>query len=374
MLFVYNILKISLNSVYCMSFFKNLIAIITTLALSLGVWGCANSTKSLVFTAFNSQVTVCVYSKSLSKQTQKRIKACANDIENRFSVNAKNSLVSKINSANIDQPVNLAEDEYQVLLAAKTAHQLSGGKFDPTVYPLVKLWKFAPYEYILNYQPPLPEQIQEELTKVDFDSITVTEQKTVIKTNENTQIDLGGIVKGFAADKIAEILKESGHNDGYVSVGSSSLNLLSVENLGIRHPRSTSKTLLTVNFNGQKNLSVSTSGDYEKFHLSINGQKYCHIIDPETGYPANTGIASATLLGVDGALSDALTTALCLKNYSPNADNCTLTDFTKTILQEYPTAWIFIVYEKDGQKILLTNKTPTVDFTLNDNEYVIKNI
>ena len=129
-----------------------------------------------------------------------------------------------------------------------------------------------------------------------------------------------------------------------------------------------------INLGEKKNLSVSTSGDYEKFHLSLDGQKYCHIIDPETGYPPNTGIASVTLLGVDGALSDALTTALCLKNYTPNADNCTLTDFTKIILQEYPAAWIFIVYEKEGQKILLTNRSQNLEFTLNDNEYVIKNI
>lgn len=357
-----------------MRFFKNLIAIITALTLPLGVWGCANKTKSLVFTAFNSQVTVCVYSKPISEQTQKRIKACANEIENRFSVSIESSLVSKINSASVDQPVNLTDDEYQVLVTAKTAHQMSSGKFDPTVYPLVKLWKFAPYEYILNYQPPLPEQIQAELVKVDFNGITVTQQKTAIKTNENAKIDLGGIVKGFAADKIAKILKESGHNDGYVSVGSSSLNLLSVENLGIRHPRSTSKTLLTVNFNGHKDLSVSTSGDYEKFHLSTDGQKYCHIIDPETGYPANTGIASATLLGVDGALSDALTTALCLTEYAPNLTESPLTQLACRILNDYPNAWIFIVYEKDGQKLLLTNRTPAVDFTLHDSEYVIKNI
>lgn len=352
-----------------MPLFKKIIALALALVLTISVCGCENKTKSFIFTAFSCPVTVCVYSKPISKKTKKRITQFTKNVEDRFSTEEDGSFVKRLNQLDSNESLQLLDDEYQILSIAKTAYRLSKGKFNPTVYPLVKLWKFAPYQYTLNFEPPTKEQIDLAKEKVDFDSIQLGENKTANKSNASVNIDLNAIVKGYVADKIAKILKDDGHYDGYVSVGSSSLNLLKVETLGIRHPRSTSQTILTINCKNEKDLSVSTSGDYEKFHLSASGQRFCHLIDPDTGYPTTTGVASATLLGVDGALADALTTALCLKEYSPNQAENPLVNFVNDILTEFPKTWIFIVYNKENDKKILTNKVLGQDFTLNDQSY-----
>lgn len=355
-----------------MRYFIKIFAVFSALIIALSSFGCKQGFDSLVFTAFNCQITVCSYSKTISAKTEKQIKQFANDTQNQFDVNIENSFTAKFNSLGENQTLTTSVDEYKILSNAKYAYELSNGKFDPTVYPLVKLWGFAPYKYTLNYTPPTDEQIKTELSKVDFNAVSVA-QDGVSKSKSDIKLDLGGIVKGFVADGIATILKENGHTDGYVSVGTSSLNLLSVENLGVRHPEDGTKTLFTVNCKEQTDLSVSTSGNYEKFHIGANGERYCHIIDPNTGYPAKTGVASATLIGLDGALADALTTAICLTEYSQNETENTLNELLEKI-KTNPNVWIFVAIIKDDCKILLTNKTSEKDFTLHDNSFLVKNI
>jgi thiamine biosynthesis lipoprotein len=315
---------------------------------------------------------VCSYSKKITPKTEKLITQFANDVQSKFDLNIESSFTSKLNSLDENKSLPLTNEEYQILTTAKTAYELSNGKFDPTVYPLVKLWGFAPYKYTLNYTPPTAEQINLALAKVNFNAISVTESG-VTKSVESVSLDFGGIVKGFVADGIARILKENGHTDGYVSVGTSSLNLLSVESLGVRHPEDGTQTLFTVNCKGQTDLSVSTSGNYEKFHIGITGEKYCHLIDPQTGYTAKTGVASATLIGIDGALADALTTAICLTEYSPNETESPLNELLTTIKTQFDSAKFFVAIIKDDYKILLTNALEN-EFTLHDQEFSIINI
>ena len=183
-------------------------------------------------------------------------------------------------------------------------------------------------------------------------------------------MDLGGIVKGYAAEQAGKILLSAGHSSGYVNVGGSSLHLLSVNTLGISRPRSNG-TILTVNAKNLKGVSVSTSGDYEKFY-SLDGVRYSHIINPFTGKPSTTNVCSVTIIGADGAYSDAITTASCLKEYDEtNFENSQLIVFLRSIISQNAGCSVYAVYDDGNTKQVITNKIKGEHFTLNDNNYTV---
>ena len=100
------------------------------------------------------------------------------------------------------------------------------------------------------------------------------------------------------------------------------------------------------------------------------GAKVCTF----TGKTANTGVSSATIIGINGGLGDALTTALCLCEYSAVKTNSPLTTLANKIITEYPDCMIFIVYKKEQTKLILTNKTLNQHFTITDQSYSVVNI
>ena len=150
---------------------------------------------------------------------------------------------------------------------------------------------------------------------------------------------------------------------------------MQTESLTIRHPRPTDDLtgIIKVDFGGDKNLGVSTSGDYERCYTH-QGKTYSHLIDGKSGYPAETGVTSATVIGTDGAFSDAITTALCLCSHTENQTDSELISLVKKIIQEYPTAAVFVVFNSGDGKEIITNKTQDEDFTLLDKDYSVVKI
>ena len=146
---------------------------------------------------------------------------------------------------------------------------------------------------------------------------------------------------------------------------------MEVETLSLRHPEKNTGILLEIKAKDLKNVSVSTSGNYEKFY-EYDGVRYSHIINSETGYPYSTGIVSATILGDEGAFLDAMTTALCNCEFDiENILNNQLTDFMKKILQKEQSSSIYAVYSKNDNKYLITNKEQGIDYTLLDDNYIV---
>ena len=124
-------------------------------------------------------------------------------------------------------------------------------------------------------------------------------------TKPGMSIDLGGIAKGFAADEILRIFKEYGIESAMINLGSSSIYALGAKpngdpwSVAIRHPRQDGEYLCVVQLTDQ---ALSTSGDYERYFIQ-NGKRYHHIFDPATGYPAEAGIMSSTVV-IDGKTND----------------------------------------------------------------------
>ena len=354
-----------------MKFHNKILAIVCALAFLLCSNACTPKGSAENFYYFNTVIHVETHGTVISSSTKGKLSALFSRLENQFDANKNSSIVKTFNQMNSQGEISLSDDAVTVLNVAKDCYAFSLGKFNPCIYPLTKLWGFAPYSYTPNFTPPNIEEIEQAKLECDFNALVI-ENSTLSKSKDFIKLDLGGIVKGYATDKALELLNADGHAKGYVSVGSSSVALLNYSTLGITHPNKNG-LIITCNTANDFNLSVSTSGDYEKYHVDSFGSIYSHIIDAETGYPTTTGVRSATILGVDGIYGDALTTAICLMQHDGSA-NTQLTTFLNKILMRYPQASLYVVYENNNTKQLLTNKTNQIDFTLHDREYSIVNI
>lgn len=337
---------------------------------------CSDSGSSFDAYYFKTGIHIETHDSSIKDGTEKALRTLFINAEKQFDIKNSNSPVYAINNGNIGDAVTLSNLGTEVFKIAKDCYNLTDGLFNPSVYPLVKLWQFSPSYPVEKFTLPTDEQIRQTLNVVNFDGVSLNESNnTLTKTADGVMLDFGGILKGYVADKAGEILLNAGHKSGYVSIGGSSLYILSVESLGIIHPKKATlgKSILSVKLKGLKNLSVSTSGDYEKFYTYDN-QTYSHIINPLTGYPANTNVCSVTIIGANGGFSDAITTAACLKEHLPNNINDSpLVTFLKNILTEYPDSSIYAIYDDGINKQILTNKKQGENFTPLDSEYTIIN-
>lgn len=189
--------------------------------------------------------------------------------------------------------------------AEKTA-----GAYDPTVYPLMELWGFY------GEEPAVPEKkaLEEALSRVGYDRAIIVDRR--VSLPEGFGLDLGGIAKGYTAETVLYEMMASGVDTAIISLGGnvafmgkkpdgSSWNVL------VEDPKKNGEYLGTLRFQDSRfaQTHVVTSGGYER-NFEENGESYHHILDTETGYPAQSGLLSVTIITGEGAVADALSTAL----------------------------------------------------------------
>ncbi|NQU21228.1 MAG: FAD:protein FMN transferase [Candidatus Nealsonbacteria bacterium] len=199
-----------------------------------------------------------------------------------------------------------------VLEEALTVGRLTDGAFDVTVGPLVNLWNFGP-DVAVPQKVPTPEQIESAAARVGFENVEVrTDPPAVRKKLPGLTIDLSGVAKGFAVDRVAEYLAGRGAENFLVEIGgevrAAGHNHRGVSwRIGVESPvvgiRAVEKTVAL------KNLAMATSGDYRNY-FEADGVRYSHIIDPRTGRPVTHRLASVTVLDASCTRADALATAL----------------------------------------------------------------
>lgn len=350
-----------------------LIAIILTLLLVLIMNACKDKTDSADFYYFNTEIHVEIYDGKLEQSTIDEIDAKLNELHSLYRLdNANGSFTTQFNALTGGSSMVVAQNTAELLSKCKEYYAFTQRKFNPAVYPLVELWKFAPNYPIQGFFPPSELECNQIINSqiTDFENGVIINGNTVTKTFTDTKIDLGGIVKGVASEEVSKILKNAGHQEGYVNVGGSSLYLLKTETLGITHPRKSGQ-IISVN-ESLSNVAVSTSGDYQKYY-DYNGVRYSHVLSSDTGCPANMGVQSATIICPDGVFADAISTALCLCEYKGGQTD-ELIIFMKQILQKYPSASLYVVVENQWVKSIVTNKEKGENFTLLDTDYTVVNI
>jgi thiamine biosynthesis lipoprotein len=232
-----------------------------------------------------------------------------NDIDDKMSVFKSGSDVSGINNNAGILPQVVSTSTYFVLKKAFEYCQLTGGAFDPTIRPLVRLWnKGIEWERI-----PDEAAIKEKLPLVNFNDILFDEAEKAIKLrNKGQEIDLGGIAKGFAAEEVRDIFIKRSIRHALIDLGGNIYALGSKPdgtpwNVGIQNPfkpRGQYLGILKV-----KNKSVVTSGNYEKYFIK-DGRMFHHIIDPRKGFPSESNIVSATIISDNSIDGDGLSTGI----------------------------------------------------------------
>ncbi len=327
---------------------------------------------------FSTTVRIEVHDGKFASGQKEEIRTLLRGLDERFSATKSGSFVSRFNSLSSGQSLEMTDEERTILALAKEYNALSQGNFTPTIYPLMKTWGFVNNAYESMTTLPNADDVKNAAALADFDLVEA-DGYSLTKKTDGVEIDYGGFLKGYASQLVADFLLDAGFKKGYVNIGGSSLNLLNVSSLGVRHPDSNSgySTIISISGEHLTEKAVSTSGTYERYYAVENTLVH-HIIDPNgigstcdgAGYPSATGIISATLVCNDGAFADAMTTALCLADYSSSSP-CELTELVDAILQKDQSAAFYLFYEKSGTKLLLTNKTENLHFTLNDPSWTV---
>ena len=230
-------------------------------------------------------------------------------IDTEFDPNRASSDVSRINAAAGDHAVSVSEDVISVVKRALSYAELSGGLFDPTIGPVVKLWSIGTDEAHV----PNDRYIRAALPLVDYRAVVV-DGDTVFLEKEGMSLDLGALVKGFAADSLCEMLAARKVPRAIIDLGG---NIYvygkKIDNepwyVGIKNPDNESGDPALVLQLGE--CSVVTSGVYERFFVQ-NGKRYHHIFDTRTGYPLETDLLSATVICSSSVDADALSTLVFL--------------------------------------------------------------
>ena len=202
----------------------------------------------------------------------------------------------------------LSEDTAYLVERSLDLYQSTNGAFDIAIYPVMKAWGFTDD----NFRVPEEEELQELLTLTDVNDISYdSRMKEISFQKEGMQIDLGGIAKGYTSARIMDIYRECGIKSGLVNLGGN-VQALGTKTDGskwrvaVQNPQDTDQYIGVLSIQDK---AVITSGGYERY-FEQDGKTYHHIIDPKTGYPAENGLISVTIVTADGTLADGLSTSV----------------------------------------------------------------
>jgi thiamine biosynthesis lipoprotein len=327
---------------------KKAAVIIMLFSMLLSFYACSgnmNDTETRTSYAMGSMVTQTIYGGD--KQVLENAINAIGELDSTISYRNDNSEIAALNS---NGNATLSEKTLELINQSVKLSSETDGKYDITVLPLVLLWGFD------GDTPSLPSDsdITPLLKKVGNENIEIDGNK--VSLHNGVTVDLSAAGKGEACEVALNEYKKSGVTGGIVTVGGS-VGVCGTKNgekftIGVRDPFDTSSLLGTIKIT---DTYISTSGSYEKKFTS-GGVTYHHILDPDTGYPADSGLVSVTVVCPDGGLSDILATAFF----------CIGMDKAMTLMDEYSAEAVFVtadkkVYITEGLKNIFNS---SYDFTV----------
>ena len=227
------------------------------------------------------------------------------ELDRMLSIGNPDSEIAKINT---DGKAEVSQDTYDLIDEGLKIWKETDGAFNITMEPLMELWGFTSGDY----QVPAQEELEEALKLTDVSEVAAEEEnREIFLGTEGMKVDLGGIAKGYTSEKLMEIFREQGIQNAMVSLGGN-VQVLGTKpdgspwRVGIENPDENGGYLGVLETSDR---AVITSGGYERY-FEEDGVAYHHILDPATGYPADNGYQSVTIISADGSLADALSTAL----------------------------------------------------------------
>lgn len=290
---------------------------ILILTLCLCLTGCGKQTTEATAQIFamDTVMEVAAYGEHAEqavKYTEKRIE----ELENRLSRTKADSLVSGLNRDGSIR--HLTYDYWNLIARAKEYRDATNGAFDITIAPVMDAWGFTGD----SFRVPEQSELDTLLKKVNSDAIQMLGSPSdSVTLGEGQAIDLGGIAKGYTSDCVEAVFYDHEIENGKISLGGNVFVLGGKPDgsdwrVGIKDPRNESGLAAILSL---RDAYAITSGGYERY-FEESGKTYHHIIDPSTGYPADSGLLSVTVVAADngpdwagagnGAMCDAFSTAL----------------------------------------------------------------
>ena len=297
---------------------RRFVCLLLAALLALSLCGCGGTQESrLELFAMDTYMVITAE----GGDTEEAVKSVSREIsrsENALSRTIDTSSVSRLND---EGGARLDEETASLLAAALTYSADTNGAFDVTIAPLVELWG------ITSDDPRVPsqEEIDALLPLVGSEHIHLDGREATL--DEGCAIDLGGIAKGFASDKAADILSRSGADRACANLGGN-VYVYSREghdawNVAIQDPQGKDDYVCILSLTDH---FVVTSGGYQRYFTGPDGTVYQHILDPKTGYPVQGDLLSASVIlprsgdELAGTRADAYSTALYVMGESGAAD------------------------------------------------------
>lgn len=288
---------------------KKIVSIVLAGCLVVGLAACSQQREegqtpdTRDFFAMNTYIRLEAYGNGAADAlalAQARIE----ELEGLWSVTDEVSEIYALNHSG-GQPVSVSDDTAAVVSFALEMAEETAGALEPTIYPVLTAWGFTTDEH----RVPSQEEIDGLLASVDYRRVSVN--GNTIQMEPGMMLDLGAVGKGYASDKVEELLRAEGVTSALLDLGGNIVMIGSRPDgsdwrLGLQSPFEND----TVGVLTASDCAVVTSGNYENFFTADDGTIYGHIIDPATGYPVNNDLASVTIVAKDGKLCDALSTSL----------------------------------------------------------------
>ena len=229
------------------------------------------------------------------------------DAGNVVSVYHPESDISAVNSGG-GQPITVSPEIFELLEIALEVSELTEGSLDPTIGPVVEAWGF----YTDDRRIPDDDEIERALELVGHDRIEINKADRTVTISDGMKLDLEALAKGYAGRLAVEFLADQGVTSALISAGQSSIEALGdgpggrAWRVGLLDPRQRDKVYAVVELYAGE--ALSTSGDTQRY-FEVDGQRFSHILDPRTGWPAQT-MQTITIVTSDSVVADALSTGL----------------------------------------------------------------
>lgn len=298
--------------------------------------GCSYEKKTTrSFFALDTYITITLE----GKDADEAMNVAANyimELERKLSRQDPESEISSLNLSSEGSPVTLSKETYDLLSLAVSYSEKTSGRFDLTIAPVMDLWGFGTE----GAHVPEKSEIEKILPNVGYTKVhLLSDNKAYLE--EGAKVDLGGAAKGYIGDLLMEKLSSYSLSKiildlgGNVCCRSRSSDLT----IGIVSPLSSDALCCTYSLSSGSSCSVITSGAYERY-IEEDGVRYGHIMDTSTGYPADTDLLSATVIGSDGTKGDIYSTTLFSLGSEKAMELASSSDIDCILCMENGTLWV----------------------------------
>jgi thiamine biosynthesis lipoprotein len=275
-------------------------ALLIFIFLGLSACGGNQPTQTITGSTMGTSYTVKAIGSSVSKL---QIEQALSQVNKTFSTWDKNSELSLLNQKPINKWTDVSDELFFVLSQSQKIHQQTQGYFDPGMGRLIDAWGFGVTK---TAKKPGRAQVSELLPLSSIQYLQLNNGQ--VKKTRDIHINLSAIAKGFGVDQVANLLKEHQVKNFLVEIGGEVIASGKKNNkhwaLGVEQPNGAKPIALVLN-----NQAIATSGNYRNYFV-WEGMRYMHILTPSSGLPANTDLASVSVLDKQTMVADAYATAM----------------------------------------------------------------